>query len=224
MKPSRTRTLCATFVFALSSAVAADTLRDVYDLALKNDPKLKIAEATFRADRENAVQGRSGLLPQINADASYGRQYQDREAEGITDFGPDLTPVFGGVDTDTRTTNRGWGVALSQPLFDLPAWFDFKRGREISRQAQAQLGADQQDLIVRTADAYFSVLRARDNLQVAQAEERAAKRQLDQAQQRFDVGLIAITDIHEARAAFDASVAVRIGEDGNLATAYEGLT
>src|SRR5690606_30874987 len=82
----------------------------------------------------------------------------------------------------------------------------------------------QQDLIVRTADAYFSVLRARDNLQVAQAEERAAKRQLDQAQQRFDVGLIAITDIHEARAAFDASVAVRIGEDGNLATAYEGLT
>src|SRR5690606_20623060 len=134
------------------------------------------------------------------------------------------TPVFGGVDTDTRTTNRGWGVALSQPLFDLPAWFDFKRGREISRQALAQLGADQQDLIVRTADAYFSVLRARDNLQVAQAEERAAKRQLDQAQQRFDVGLIAITDIHEARAAFDASVAVRIGEDGNLATAYEGLT
>jgi outer membrane protein len=74
------------------------------------------------------------------------------------------------------------------------------------------------------ADAYFNVLRQWDNLQVSKAEELSDKRQLDQAQQRFDVGLIAITDVHEARAAYDSSVAQRLSDEGTLATAYEALS
>lgn len=197
MKPPRMRRLCAGIVLSLMALTAsADTLRDIYDLALKNDAQLKVAEATYKADQEIELQARSNLLPQVDGDAS----------------------------KNVDTTARGWSVTLSQPIFDLPAWFSFKSGKQISLQAQAQFAADQQELVVRCADAYFAVLRETDNMQVALAEEEANKRQLDRAQHRFKVGLIAITDVHEARAAYDASVAARLGDEGNLAIAYEILT
>ena len=74
------------------------------------------------------------------------------------------------------------------------------------------------------AEAYFYVLRALDNLEAAKAEERATKRQLEQTQQRFDVGLIAITDVHEAQAVYDNTVVQRLTDEGNLGTSYESLT
>jgi outer membrane protein len=220
--------LCLTFYLS-GASTHADTLRDIYELALKNDSTLRIAEATFRANLETEQQARSRLLPQINGDASYGATRREQEGKGIqvAPTGSLTEPILFGVQnqsTDSSTRNHGWGVALTQQIFDLPAWFSFKSGRELSQQARAQFAADQQDLIVRVADAYFSVLRQWDNLQVSQSEERANKRQLDQAQQRFDVGLIAITDVDEARAAYDASVALRLTDEGNLATSYEALT
>lgn len=227
--PLRASALALSLGLACAGGFAnADTLREIYELAVKNDAKLKTAEAVYKADIETEQQAKSRLLPQINGDATYGRNKRDQDAKSITGFdvtGPtDFNPQIGNVTTKSSTTNSGWGVSLTQPLFDLPAWFSFKSGRAISQQAQAQFGADQQDLIVRVADAYFTVLRRWDNLQVALAEERADKRQLDQAQQRFDVGLIAITDVQEARAAYDASVATRLTDEGDLAAAYETLS
>jgi len=229
----RSRTVSAItlgIALCLSGAAArGDTLRDIYELALKNDAKLRASAATYRANLETEQQAKARLLPQVDANASYTRTKQEQDAEGI-DVEPTNDPVnpfafsVQKQHTDLDTRNRAWGVSLSQQLFDLPAWFSFKSGKEISKQAQAQFGADQQDLIVRVADAYFNVLRQWDNLQVSKAEELADKRQLDQAQQRFDVGLIAITDVHEARAAYDSSVAQRLSDEGNLATAYEALT
>ncbi|HEY3698959.1 MAG TPA: TolC family protein, partial [Spongiibacteraceae bacterium] len=215
-------TLISLFV---NTGACADTLRDIYELALKNDAKLKTAEATYKANIETEQQAKSRLLPQINGDASYGRNKRDQDNVSITNFDP-VTQNFltGNVNTKTSITDKAWGVSLNQTLFDLPAWFAFKSGRVLSQQAQAQFSADQQDLIVRVADAYFTVLRQWDNLQVALAEERADKRQLDQAQQRFEVGLIAITDVQEARAASDASYAARLTDEGALATAYETLS
>jgi len=221
-----------TLGIALSLASPAgytDTLRDIYELALKNDAKLQAAAATYRANLETEQQAKSRLLPQINADASYTRTRQTQDSEGIDvePTGDSANPFAFSIQkehTNLDTRNRAWGVNLSQQLFDLPSWFSFKSGKELSKQAEAQFGADQQDLIVRTADAYFNVLRQWDNLQVSKSEELTDKRQLDQAQQRFEVGLTAITDVHEARAAFDASVAQRLSDEGALATAYEALT
>jgi outer membrane protein len=217
-------TLCLTCATA-----HADTLNDIYELALKNDGKLRIAEANFKADLETEQQARSRLLPQINGDAAYGAVKRDQDGRGVNVFqtGSATDPIAFGIQnqsTDTSTRNHGWGVGLSQQIFDLPAWFSFKSGRELSQQARAQFAYDQQDLIVRVAEAYFNVLRQWDNLQASQSEELANKRQLDQAQQRFDVGLIAITDVDEARAAYDSSVALRLADEGDLATAYEALT
>jgi outer membrane protein len=127
-------------------------------------------------------------------------------------------------NNDTQTDTSAWGVTLDQRVFDMPAWFGFTRGKELTRQAQAQFAADQQELIVRVSEDYFGVLRALDNLNASRAQERANQRQLEQTQQRFDVGLIAITDVHEARAAYDLSVATRLGDEGNLGVALERLS
>jgi len=216
--------LCSSLIFC--APLHADTLRDIYELAVKNDAKLRAAQATYRANLETEQQAKSRLLPQIVGDASVGRVDRDQDAKSITGFTttPTLRADVGNVNTQTDTTNKSWGVSLNQALIDLPAWFSFKSGRVISEQAKAQFSADQQDLIVRVAEAYFTVLRQWDNLQVALAEERASKRQLDQAQQRFDVGLVAITDVHEARASYDASYALRLADEGALASAYETLS
>lgn len=210
------------------SAAQADTLLDVYELAVKNDPQLKAAEATYRADIESEKLSRSQLLPQLSAQAYYQDSETDAQSKSATFVSSG--PLGGGsteiVDQKTHTSSESenYSLSLSQAIFDLPAWFSFKAGKKISERAEAQLAYDQQALIVRVAEAYFEVLKARENLDASRAEERAAKRQLEQTQQRFDVGLIAITDVHESRAVYDATVAQRLGFEGALAIARENLT
>lgn len=197
---------------------AADTLAAIYELALDQDHTLSAARATLRADREEYALGRAGLLPRIEATGSFGNSYT--ENRGAFPAGGTILPNQ--TDTDIETIT--WAVNLDQPVFDLPAWFRFQRGKTLSREAEATFAVAQQDLIVRTAEAYFNVLRARANLRAARAQERAFKAQLEQARERFEVGLIAITDVHEAEAAYDLAVADRLTEEGALGTALEQLT
>jgi outer membrane protein len=199
----------------LAAPLHAETLLDVYELALKSDPVLKSAEATFKAGQEARVQGRSQLLPQITTSAGYGENDLKQNSQ-FSFFRNEL-------DLDTDGEQQDYSVNLTQNLFDLSAWFNFKQGKTLSRQAEAQFAADQQDLIIRTVEAYVLVLRALDNLKSSRAEEAAYSRQLEQTQQRFEVGLIAITDVHEARAAYDLAVVNRLTDEGNLGVAYEGL-
>lgn len=213
-----TRTLFCVIIGTASSVASADNLRDIYELALRNDPTIRAAEASYKAGLEAENLGRSGLLPQIGGTAQYGVSSTQSQSE---------SPFAGRVipsDVDSDSTTNAWGVNLDQRVFDMPAWFGFTQGKELTRQAQAQFAADQQQLIVRVAEDYFAVLRALDNLDASRAQERANQRQLEQTQQRFDVGLIAITDVHEARAAYDLSVATRLGDEGNLGVALERLS
>jgi outer membrane protein len=210
--------LLAALLFS-ASATMADTLTDIYELALKNDPTLRAAQANYRAGLESENIGLSGLLPQINANVNYTDSAQN--TIGTNPFS-EITGV--GVDNEVDAISKGWGVTLDQRLFDMPAWFTFEQGKKLNEQAEAQFAADQQDLVVRVAEAYFNVLRAQDNLEASKAQEAANKRQLEQTQQRFDVGLIAITDVHEAQASFDLSVATRLGDQGNLGVSKEALS
>ncbi len=203
----------------------ADTLQDIYELALRNDARLKAAEATYRANLEVEKQARGALLPQIVGEASY-TDSTVRQTSQLTLVDPDTGDITTEDNRRSRleSERKLWSVSLNQALFDLPAWFSYRSGQQTSLQAEAQLAADQQDVIVRVAEAYFNVLRAQDNLEASRAEERAVQRQLEQTQQRFEVGLIAITDVHEAQAAYDNTVVLRLTDEGNLATAYEALT
>ena len=205
-------------VGASSTFATADNLRDVYELALRNDPTIRAAEASYKAGLEAEKLGRSALLPQVNASAEYG--VSNSSSQSDNPIGGRLIPS----NADTDSTSNIWGVSLDQRVFDLPTWFDFTRGKELTRQAEAQFAADQQALIVRVAEDYFGVLRALDNLDASRAQERANQRQLEQTQQRFDVGLIAITDVHEARAAYDLSRATRLSDEGNLGVSLERLS
>ena len=112
---------------------------------------------------------------------------------------------------------------MTQPLFRLDSWFQFKQSKSLTNAAEAEFAYEQQNLLVRTAELYFGVLRAIDNLNAAISEEKAIKKQLDQAQQRYEVGLSAITGVQEAQLAYDLSKASRINSEGRLFSAREAL-
>lgn len=206
-----------------SIATRADSLRDIYELALENDAQLKAEEATYLANRESEKLGLSALLPQVGANYSRSGSDTDTDSESFS-----VDPDDGIVTIDTTTNNdtisEGFTVSLNQALFDLPAWFSFQSGKELSKQAEATFAGNQQNLIVRVVEAYLLVLRAQDNLEASKAQERAFERQLEQTQQRFEVGLIAITDVYEAQAAYDLSQVNRIVDENNVAVALEQLS
>ena len=211
--------LAGLLITALPSFSQADTLLDIYELALKNDPQLKAAEATLKAGLESRNIALAALLPQVNGTAS--RKEFDREVQTTRtlDSGQNIDIAFD-TDGDTNT----YQVSATQALFDLSAFFNFAAGKKQSEKAKADFAVEQQSLITRVTTAYFNVLRAQENLKATQAEERATKRQLEQTQQRFDVGLIAITDVHESQAAYDSTVARRLENEGQLYTSMEALT
>lgn len=196
-----------------------NTLAGVYELALRNDRTLAAAQATFRAGLEERRLGWAEILPTLNAQYTY--QDVTQKARGQFPVGGELL-LPNETNTDRETTR--WALSLEQPLFDLPAWFRFQRGRELTERSRAEFTVAQQDLMVRTADAYFAVLRAMANLQASLAEEAAFKGQLEQVEQRFEVGLVAITDVFEARAAFDIATANRLGFEGDVEIALENLS
>jgi outer membrane protein len=210
MKKTKLYLLVGLFTFGPLSA-SANSLLDIYELALKNDAQLKADTAAYEAGQELRGLNRAGLLPLITAGANYTENDRDR-----TD---NLSGTVGTIDT----TQTGWGVSLEQPLFNMASWYTYKQGVKLSEQAEAQFGADQQSLIVRVAQAYFNVLRAVDTLEATVAEENALSHQLEQTRQRFDVGLTAITEVHEAQAAFDSATAATLEARGNLNINFEAL-
>ncbi|MDB0066587.1 TolC family outer membrane protein, partial [Gammaproteobacteria bacterium] len=163
-------------------------------------------EYSYLADKELKVQGRAALLPSITLSGStnWNEYYQNKE----------LQQQYNSFSSSARVT---------QPLFRLDTWFKYKQSKSLTDAAEADFAFEQQNLLVRTAELYFGVLRAIDNLNAAISEEKAIKKQLDQAKQRFEVGLSAITGVQEAQLAFDLSKASRIRTEGSLYSARESL-
>jgi outer membrane protein len=220
---------------ALASMSAADAkdLVGVYQDAMKNDPQIRQADANRLASREARPQAWSALLPQISGTLSRTDDRQDgSEAEGSigsgtsTPTGP-TAPVNGStsaVPYSINTISKGWGLNLRENLFSWSNWMSVKQaGKEVA-QAEATYQAAQQNLILRVAQAYFNVLSALDGLDANQASLEAISRQLDQANKRFEVGLIAITDVQEAKAARDTAAAAVIAGKRTLATAGDQLS
>ena len=199
----------------------ATSLIDVFEDALVNDPLLKEALANKEAISESRPQARSLLLPQINASGSYS----DSDINGRSTFQQKTS-----IGTVTNTTGflqesetTQWDVSIRQTIFDFGAWMNLKKANKTVAQAEIDYLAAEQQLMVRVATAYFNVLAAQDTLESEQAARQAIEKQLDQSRKRFDVGLIAITDVQEAQAAYDQSIANEITAKRNLATSKESL-
>lgn len=205
--------------------VSAENILELYQDAVNNDLTMRAASAKLRAGQENVNIARGALLPQIIAGA--GISYNDN------DQGADITDIDAGFSPDgyeqlltesTTITTKGWQAQISQQLFNMGSWYNFKAGQALSDSAEIEFRKSQQDLIVKTTRAYLDVLRAHNNLESSIAEEKAVKQQLDQTQQRFDVGLVAITDVYESRAVYDLAKVSRLTYEGVLESSYEGLT
>ena len=214
----------AACLFLASPLGQAESLLDIYELALNNDAQLKAQEAQYLANLQQERLALSALLPQVTAGYGISGTVNESTSQQILGFDPTGTPVIGEGFNRSDTDTDGWDVSLSQTLFDLSAWYNYQAGEEVSKRAEAEFAANTQNLIVRTVEAYFAVLRAQDNLAAAEAQERAFERQLEQTRQRFEVGLIAITDVYEAEAARDLAQVGRIVEENNVAVAKERLS
>lgn len=195
---------------SLSSSAFADTLAEVYDQAKQNDPQLLRSAAQRDAAFEAVTSSRSSLLPQINLTAGYNL------TRGETDL--DAGPTN---DNDRNALTAG--ISFSQELYQRSSWITLDTAEKTARQSDSAYAAEQQALILRVATAYFEVLRAQDNLEFVRAEKAAVARQLEQTKQRFEVGLSAITDVHDAQAQYDGVLADEVLAENDLTNSYEGL-
>jgi outer membrane protein len=194
----------------------------VYQRALQNDPLIREADANRLAALEAKPQALAALLPQINATGGWTKDNSDgssvfpsRTAAGDVS----LVRVASGSDTDTAR----WEISLRQNLFRWANWVALKRASAEVAQAESEYRAAQQELVLRAAERYLGVLAAKDTVDAAAATQESIARQLEQAEKRFEVGLIAVTDVQEAKAARDQANANLIQSKRQLATEVERL-
>ena len=168
----------------------AEDLIDIYALAKANDPRYRAARYEFEAASYAEPQARAALLPLVTAELSH----TDTRQRIISS----ANPVFALGQSQYPTENQT--LSLTQPIFKLSAWRGYQQARSRVRQAAATFGAAEQDLMVRVATGYLSVLAAGDAVSFSIAERDAIRRQLDLVQQRFSSGIAAIANLHDARA------------------------
>ena len=215
MNKNRLITTIAAAVLAVSTTgmAQAASLLEIYQQALQSDPLIHEAESRRLAAMEANPQARGLLFPQIQGSASV----QTSESEGnqfvVTDAFVGAIPFEGDSD------DKNWNINLRQSIFRWDQVVGLQQANKRVAQAEADYEAAQQDLIIRVATRYFDVLGAEDILTSIHADRQAIARQLEQARQRFEVGLIAITDVQESQAAYDQAVAAEIGAKRSLATA-----
>lgn len=189
---------------SISMSSYADSLLDIYQQAKTNDPVLRKAAADRDGVVEQINQARASLLPQLNA-------------TGTADYS---RSNFNTVNEQNQTAAK---LNLTQSLYDRANWVRLTQSEKKASQAEVNYSAAQQNLILRVANAYFGVLRAQDNLTVILAEKKAVFRQLEQTKQRFEVGLVAITDVQDAQAQYDQVRASQITAQNDLDNSLENL-
>lgn len=199
------------FILAAHSSHARD-LMAYYELALEKDPVLKQALAQRNAARENRPIATAQLLPRIDASAA---------SSSVDNILLDNTE-FAAIDTAVIRQSI-YTLTGQQSIFDFNKWFTLGEANHIVDQADSAYVASEQNLIIRVATAYFDVLNAQDVLTFTQAEKSALEQQLRQAEERFNVGLVAITDLNDFRAQFDESVANEITAQNDMDDAKERL-
>jgi len=200
--------VCISAATLSASPVLADDLVDILELAMRNDPTLRQAEAQYQSRHTILDQGRAALLPSLNATGTTTRQ---------------TTGLAGEMSFADSQNAHNYRISLSQAIFNLSAWYTYQGAKQQDMAAGISYAAQEQNLIIRVATAYFDILRALDDLDTRRQEEEAAQRQFEQTQQREEVGLVAITEVYESQAAYDLSRNNTIIAEDTLASAFEAL-
>lgn len=202
-------TLICNLIWFVQPLFATD-LMDVYHHALENDPKFKADYSNFLAKSETLPQAWSFLLPKISLEALINRNNQYLSSNGIL--------------INTTYNGNEWRLAANQDIFNYQAWKQVQQAGSSVKAALASFNDSAQDLILRTANMYFEILLAQDTLTFAESKKAANQRQLDQATQRFNVGVDTITSVYEAQAAYDQSTSEVIAAKNNLINKNQQLS
>ena len=207
----------------LAGTAGAKDLVGVFQDALQADPVIRQANANRLAAREARPQAWSAVLPQANGTVSQTRDHSSGYEDQIVQLTPSspVTVVPYALVAGTKTDQ--WALNLKQNLFSWANWVALKQASSEVAQAEATYAAAEQDLILRVSQAYFNVLAAEDSVEANESSLKAFSQQLDQANTRFAVGLVALTDVQEAKAAHDQAAAAVIAAKRTLATAEDQL-
>jgi len=201
--------LFGALLLLVNNTAMAENLKSIYALAEANDPQFRAARAAYMAEDEASYQAWAAVLPQLSGSIhktdTSGKDTQPENA-GATDY-----------------TSEGYSLNLTQTIYSHGKFAQISQASAVSAQAMAKFNYAQQELVLRAAERYFDVLAAQDNLAFTRAEKQSIAHQLKQTQQRFNVGLTAITDVHEAQARYDQSVAQDIAAENKLAISREVL-
>ncbi|MFP2507720.1 outer membrane channel protein TolC [Buttiauxella sp. BIGb0552] len=188
-----------------SAMSQAENLMQVYQQARLSNPDLRKSAADRDAAFEKINEARSPLLPQLGLGADYEYTNGFNDSNGI----------------DSSQTSGS--LQLTQTIFDMSKWRALTLQEKSAGIQDVTYQTDQQTLILNTATAYFNVLSAIDALSFTEAQKQAIYRQLDQTTQRFNVGLVAITDVQNARAQYDSVLADEVTARNNLDNSVETL-
>ncbi len=196
------------FLFGFSATASpllhAEDLLAVYHAALDNDPQFQAARAAFQAVVEDRNQQIANYLPTLSLSASLDQNNDQSTSQ-------------------YQYQSESYALTLTQSLYNHQNTAALNQAGAKVAQAEAKFAYARQDLIYRVAKQYFAVLAAENNLQLAIAERKASHEQLQQTRQRFDVGLISITDVHEAQARYDQAEAGEILARNQLAVSQQTL-
>ncbi len=206
--------LGAVFLFLLPAIAVGQDLLTTYLEALDQDALLKRSLAQRNANRQAEPAALANLLPSVDITA-----LSDSNNPAVTD--PTVFGDFPGADTIVK--ENAYLITGTQPVINIASWFGLNQAQHIVDQADATYTYAEQSLILRVAESYFAVLDAADNLTFAQAEKKALAEELKQTQEKFDVGIVAITDLNDFQARYDNSVALEIQSLNNLEDSKERL-
>jgi len=194
------------------ASLPAQTLETLYRQALLNDTQLIAARANARATETLVTEGLSRLLPNVTLRGDAGVEY------GRSDSG------FPGLGNDGNTEwSANTALVLNQNLYNRQAWAGYESVQLLARQSQTEVQAAQTNLKRRVVDAYVDVLKAKQTMELSERVIATVARQLEQTQERFEVGLVAITDVLEATATLDQALADQVQAENGLILAQQEL-
>ncbi|WDE09212.1 TolC family outer membrane protein [Thalassomonas viridans] len=201
----------------VSIFVEAETLVDVYQLALKNDNELKAAHSQYFIDKQSEDVALSRLLPQISLEGTYGHSSSARKADSSNPFAIDS-------NKKTNTDTSGYSISITQPIFDLSSYRLYQGAVFKGTRANTELKNKEQKLILRVADAYLQLLKAKADYKALTGTEQAFLHQFEQVKLKYSLGLARIAEVNEAKSSYDSAVANSILGQNTIDIQLELLT
>ncbi len=196
--------LAGIFCVNANATTSYGTLLTIFDDSLQNDAEYSEDLANYSAAIEAYPQARARILPNLQASGSWNKIHNHNDA------------IINANPLQRNKYTSGYTLSLSQPIFNLQKWRAMSEASSQVKKYEAIFNSKVQNLIIRVATHYFTILKSKDNLAFANSEKKANKSQLTQTQNRHLAGLDTISSVHAARAAFDVITARVIAEENIL--------